>query len=511
MQNNWFRPLLRRRFLVALLIVFQVAFLIYVVMSYSNASKIVSAALTAVSVFAVLYIIMTPNKSSYKQIWIFQILLFPIFGGLFYLFFRFQSTPRQFYRRQVTLTELSRTALESTGRDALPEAVDKLPQYAPLIRYLQSFSGFPVYDRTATEYLSPGELFFERVIPELKKAEKYIFVEFFILRGGRLWDSILDILTEKAAAGVDVRVMYDDMGCFFTLPKGYRKELEKRGIKCLVFNAFRPVLSALQNNRDHRKIISIDGKVAFTGGINLADEYANFEQRLGHWKDCSILVKGDAAWSLTLIFLQLWDMCLKIAEDFSAFYPDKSAPHAESDGYVQPYADSPLDSEHVVEHIYVHIINSAKRYLYITTPYLILDDTLTSALSLAAKSGVDVRIITPYIADKKPVHFTTRSYYPRLIEAGVGIYEYSLGFIHSKTLVADDAIASVGTANLDFRSLYLQFECGVCLYGAQSVKALKTDFEKTLPSCKKISLADCKTGFFARLFQGVMRLFAPLM
>jgi cardiolipin synthase len=280
----------------------------------------------------------------------------------------------------------------------------------------------------------------------------------------------------------------------------------------MIFNPFKPILSSHQNNRDHRKIISIDGKVAFTGGINLADEYINAYERYGHWKDSGVMVEGEAAWSMTLIFLHMWNLEKQPKDDPLSFYPWKDAPCTiASDGYVQPYADSPIDDENVGEHVYIQIINNAKEYVYINTPYLVVDDNLLSALTLAAKSGVDVRIITPHRWDKWVVAITSRSYYRQLVMAGVKVYEYSGGFNHSKTFVSDDKVATVGTTNLDFRSLYLHFECGVWIYKNRAVQAVKEDFLSTIPVCHRITLADCARNAFQRVLQDVLRVFAPLM
>jgi cardiolipin synthase len=297
-----------------------------------------------------------------------------------------------------------------------------------------------------------------------------------------------------------------------SLPSNYKTHLEQKGIKCMVFNPFKPVLSSLQNNRDHRKIISIDGKVAFTGGINLADEYINAKERFGHWKDAAVMIKGEAAWSLTLIFLQMWNIYHRQKDDPTAFYPWKDNPCTiKSNGFVQPYADSPIDDENVGEHVYIQIINNAKDYVYINTPYLVVDENLLSALTLAAKSGVDVRIITPHRWDKWMVAITSRSYYRQLIQAGVKVYEYTQGFNHSKTFVSDDRVATVGTTNLDFRSLYLHFECGVWMYKTRAVMSVKEDFLNTLPICHEITKKDCARNAVQRIVQDVLRLFAPLM
>jgi cardiolipin synthase len=350
--------------------------------------------------------------------------------------------------------------------------------------------------------------------PELEKAEKYIFLEFFILRQGQLLNPIVDLLDRKARAGVDVRLIYDDLGCFTSLPPDYQRYLESRGIKCVVFNPFKPIWSSIQNNRDHRKIVSVDGKVAFTGGMNIADEYINVYEKYGHWKDAGIMLEGEAAWSLTLIFLHMWNLERKDSlDDIESFYPWKREPCTiPTEGYVQPYADSPIDEENVGEHVYIQIINNAKKYVYINTPYLVVDDNLLSALTLAAKSGIDVRIITPHRWDKWMVRVTSRSYYRQLVLAGVKLYEYTDGFNHSKTFVSDDKVATVGTTNLDFRSLYLHFECGVWIYRNGAVHAIREDFLKTVAdSCHLITLKDCARNALQRVIQDVLRLFAPLM
>jgi cardiolipin synthase len=305
-----------------------------------------------------------------------------------------------------------------------------------------------------------------------------------------------------------------------SLPANYKNNLEEKGIKCYVFNPFRPILSSLQNNRDHRKIISIDGKVAFTGGLNLADEYINTVDRFGHWKDAAIMLEGAGAWSLTLIFLEMWNTQESSLSEgspggnnrYSAFYPWKENPcTVESDGFAQPYADSPIDEENVGEHVYIQIINKAKKYVYINTPYLVIDDSLLSVLCLAAKSGIDIRIITPRRWDKWIVAITSRSYYRQLIAAGVKVYEYTSGFNHGKTFVCDDAVATVGTTNLDFRSLYLHFECGVLLYRSDAVQSVKADFLRTLPASHEVALNECARNAFQRIFLDVLRIFAPLM
>ena len=509
MNKKWLRKLFRQRMLVGLLIALQFAFMVYLLFSSSATSDVIAGVLKFISLVVSLYIFSRKDKGAYKLTWVFLILLFPLFGGLFYLMFSFQSTFRASAERVDAIAKRTRQYFSLPGT-CLEAAKAAVPSAIASLTYMYNFAGFPVYCANRTLYLSPGEEMLKKLCDQLEKAENYIFLEFFIIQEGKMWNSILEILERKAAAGVKVRLIYDDMGCFFLLPKKYPEKLKRLGIECVVFNPFRPVMSVIQNNRDHRKIAVIDGKVAFTGGINLADEYINAIEKHGHWKDSAVMVDGSAAWGLTVIFLQMWELCTNSAEDYSAYYPAEIPPLS-GQGYIVPYCDSPLDAENVGEHIYLQIINNAKKYVYITTPYLIIDSSTVSALSLAAKSGIDVRIITPEIWDKRLVHMTTRSYYRELIDAGVKIYEYSGGFIHSKTFVSDNYTATVGTANLDFRSLYLQFECGVLMYNTPAVKQVKEDFSATLERCRPITKEDCRANLITRFFQDILRLIAPLM
>lgn len=511
MRKRWLRALFRRRVLTIGLLILQIVFLCNLIADGSKLSERISGILTIVSVIAVLCIVSKKDKGAYKIAWIILILTFPLFGGLMYLMFNFQSSTRRFSDDILRAQQKAEPLYLLPGND-FEMAAEQQPEHIAQIRYLQDFAGFPVYGNTKTRYLTPGEQKFAVLLEELKKAKHYIFLEYFTIQEGLMWNSILEILKEKASQGVLVRVIYDDMGCFLTLPEHFAEQLKTYGIQCAVFNPFRPFLTVKQNNRDHRKITVIDGKVAFTGGINLADEYINAFEKHGHWKDSAIMVEGKAAWSFTLTFLQMWELCTHNDENYEAFYPwkEEKCPVVEK-GYVQPYADSPMDTENIGEHVYLQILNQAKNYVYINTPYLIVDDSVLSALCLAAKSGVDVRIITPHRWDKRLVHMTTRSYYRELLKAGVKIYEYTKGFNHSKTFVADDCTATVGTTNLDFRSLYLHFECGALLFDSAAVAEVRDDFLRTLDICQPITEKDCRASLAVRLFQDILRLFAPLM
>lgn len=508
MKRSWYREIIRRRIFIILLLMLQVA-LIAFVLNDSPVAKYLSDIFHVIGIYLAVYVIYKPDHTNSTTGWVFLLLLFPVAGALLYLLFHFQASTKNL-SKDVTRIESESRPLFNRQRDALKQARTSFPEYRNQFYYLQNHMGYPIYDQTEVTYYSPGEKFMPAFLSALESAEKYIFLEYFIIGEGKMWNQILDILKRKAAQGVDVRVMYDDIGCFVTLPKGYAKTLESYGIKCQVFNPFRPILSTIQNNRDHRKIASIDGKVAFTGGLNLADEYINLYEKYGHWKDCAIRLEGKAAWSLTIMFLQMWNICSGEKECFDQFFPEEIR-LPETDGFIQPYADSPLDNETVGEEVYLQMINSAKEYLYITTPYLILDDKMAGALAAAAKSGVDVRIITPHIWDKALVHITTRSFYRSLIKEGVKIYEYTPGYIHSKNFVVDDSIAAVGTINLDYRSLFLHFECGVLMCGSDVINDVKSDFLDTLEKCHQMTADECKSNVFVRLFQELMRLFAPLL
>ena len=351
------------------------------------------------------------------------------------------------------------------------------------------------------------------MLETLENAEHYIFLEYFIIAPGEMWDGILNVLEKKARAGLDVRLIYDDFGCVSTMPENFSAVLRSKGIRCEAFNPILPLAVALNNNRDHRKIAVIDGYIAFTGGINLADEYINRKKRFGYWKDTGIKLTGEAVRSFTVMFLELWSVLATEKIDYNKFDVHAWHPQTfEAKGFVQPYTDSPFDKLPTGESVYMNIINRAKHYVYIYTPYLICDNEVLTALCMAADSGVDVRIITPGIPDKKTVFFVTQSYYDRLVAHGVKIFEYQPGFVHAKCFVCDDEIAAVGTINLDFRGLYLHFECGVWMYGTDSVADVKGDFLDTQLKCREITLKEClEKSAWTRLWQSVLRLFAPLL
>lgn len=496
----------QRLFITIIILLIQVLFLIYIIMKFQESFIILYFITQLLGLLLILKIINSEINPGYKIAWIIPILIVPIFGILFYFIFGNKNEKKANESFQITNDELKHNLIQDE------EVIKKLKQkdisFYTQANYLYKTAKFPIYNNTKVEYLKIGEIYFEKLLEELRKAEKYIFLEYFIIEQGYMWDTILEILKEKANSEVDVRVIYDDMGCIATLPKKYYKQLESYNIKCHSFNKFIPVLNYKLNCRDHRKIAIIDGKVGFTGGINLADEYINKKVRFGHWKDNGVMIKGDAVWSLTVIFLTTWNHIYHYKDNFSNFKPIYKT---NSDGYIQPYNDTPLDKECVGENVYLNLINKANKSIYIMTPYLIIDNEMQESLKLAAKNGVDVRIIVPGIPDKKLVNEVTKAYYNSLLENDIKIYEYTKGFIHAKMIITDSNYASIGTVNMDYRSFYLHFECGVLMYDNSSIVDMEDDFMDILKECHQIKLEDTKISFLRSLKRAILRLFSPLM
>lgn len=497
-----------------LLLVIQAGWLFLLITELGNYSAIISVFLTLLSILVVLYIIYKEGNPAYKLAWIVPILVFPILGGLLYVA---MGNKRPAKRYRVAEKDLSdHLGLKMWQDEEVMEEIraqDEL--YYGQMNYVSKVCGYPVYRSESTKYYKIGEDYYKDLLEDLKKAKHYIFMEYFIVEEGKMFTPILEVLQQKAAEGLDVRFMYDDFGSASILPIGYHSKLEQMGIKCIAFNKFVPFISVAMNNRDHRKITVIDGHTAYTGGINLADEYINEKMRFGHWKDTGIRVQGDAVWNFTVMFLKMWNINRKTDTEFGAFHPgkykDEMVVEEADEGYVQPYADTPLDEEITGEDVYLNMINMAKRYVYIFTPYLIIDHEMITAITLAAKRGVDVRIVTPGIPDKKIVNAVTKSYYSILIKAGTRIFEYTPGFLHAKGVCVDDTIAAVGTINMDFRSLYLHFENGVLLYKTKSIAKLKEDMDATIAKSREISYEMSEKGKAFSIMKAVLRLFAPLM
>ncbi len=500
-----------RLFISVILIAVQLVVMV-VGINYLTSFKNVATVFYALSFLIAALILFRDENPAYKIAWLLPVLVFPVYGGIFYVMF---GNKKKYAWRSRKLQKLSKRYKEALTEGPQQDTVvhQALETMNPLFvrqsDYIFQTSGFPVWKNTQVNYFPSGEKFFDSLLDELKKAERFIFLEFFIVNMGEVWDTVFTVLADKAASGVDVRFMYDDVGSIMTLPSGFDRTLRSAGIKVVAFNPFAVHLNARFNYRDHRKICVIDGNIGYTGGLNLADEYVNRSIRYGHWKDTGVLIKGDAVWNLTLMFLQLWLFSTGEDMSFSRYRP--TAAYA-TDGFVQPFGDAPIDQHNVGENVYMQIINTAKRYVWITTPYLILDNEMLTSLRIAAESGIDVRIITPHYADKPYVHPVTQSYYHSLLESGVRIYEYIPGFIHSKMFVCDDELAVVGTTNMDYRSFFLHFECGIIFFGSSIAADVKKDIEDTLEISEEITLEKlARVPLIKRIIQGGLKFFAPLM
>lgn len=502
-----------RILLTAVFIFLQVGFLVFGMLQLLPHYQVLTVIMRVLGLFIVVFLVRREQNASYKIGWIILVLLLPLFGAPLYLCFGNQRNSGRI-RNRVAAEETAWRKRLRQNTAVMRECYADNPRIACTSNYLYRYSGFPLYHNSPVTYFPSGEAMFAAMKQALKSARHFIFLEYFIIGEGRMWNEILQILRNRAAAGVEVRVIYDDFGSIITLPANYWKKLSRYGIACQVFNPVVPLLAPVMNNRDHRKIMIIDGHTAFSGGINLADEYINEYPRFGHWKDTGFRMQGSAVWSYTAMFLSIWNAFRKDSAkdaEVDRFRPENSPmPPLQDDGFVQPFSDSPFDNEPVSRNLYMEILNQAQRYAYIFTPYLIPDDELKNAIGQAAKRGVDVRIITPGIPDKKIIFRVTRSYYLPLLRQGVKIYEYTPGFLHAKSCVCDDKYAVLGTINMDYRSLYLHYECGTLLYRSRAILDVRRDIEQTIRQSRQIRPENCKTSFLGLIYDALLRLFAPL-
>ena len=501
-----FELLFGHRVLTVLLILIQFA-VILALIAFGKRLLWLRIALSILSFVTALHQLTRPNKHAFKFPWIFLVLLFPIFGGVIYWILHFQTTSTKLRKSLCHSAEQWHAEFASLcqAQKSEPDSLrDK-----NFFSFMRNHANLPIYQNTAVRYYPDASPMHSDMLEDLKNAKRFIFMEYYIIEEGLMWNSILEVLRERVAAGVDVRVMYDDLGSLTSLPYNYKKELQSYGIQCQVFNRFSPRVTCFHNNRDHRKITVIDGKVAYTGGINLADEYINEKKLFGHWRDTAVRLQGDAVESFTLMFLQMWNLLSQSSQSLDQLMPEKT--ENSSSGWVLPYTDHPTENIHTGERIFLHAIQRAQSRLYITTPYLMIGDELITALKGCVQSGVDVRIITPGVPDKKLIYLTTRSYYSELLEAGVKIYEYTPGFIHAKSILCDDDFCVVGTSNMDYRSLYVNFECGACFYNAPIIQDVARDMEEIFSTSREVTVADCKTNFLQGILQDVCRLFAHIM
>ena len=506
--NRLGKILSSRLFVVSVLIFIQIAIIVLPMFFLSAYYIPLFLLFEVISFFISINIINRNNNPDFKIAWLIPVLCFPVGGALLYIMFgRTHLNKRN--------TRKLRAAVESSGDIIRPdnELLEMIGEKNAHIRreasYIINNSRSNIYAFTETEFLNPGTLFFDDLIYELQKAESYIFLEYFIIGDGEMWQQIYTILKEKAAAGVEVRLMYDDIGTINLLPVEFPEQLRSEGIKTVVFNPYKPSLDRFMNYRDHRKFAIIDGKVAFTGGINISDEYINRKERFGFWEDSCVKLNGDAVKKVVVLYLEMWYFVTGEEQDYQKYAIDYQS---KNDGFVIPFSDEPLFRGLIHENAYINVIDNAKKYVYICTPYLILDDVMENALIRAAKSGIDVKIITPHIPDKKLIFEMTRANYGRLIDCGVGIYEFVPGFIHTKMIISDGLTAIVGTCNFDYRSFYLHFENGVWMFRSKAVVQAHTSFMNSLAVSEKITPEICKDVSFGRqLIRSLLKVLSPLL
>ncbi len=512
-KRGFFAVVTGRTFLIVLLLLIQLGLLVW---GFERLGEYIHLGSAFASALMLIYIMNTDSDPTVKLTWSFIIALVPVLGIPLYFYIKLDLGHRAVQKaisRQIRETAAYFPLHPEEDRDVTKKLRATLPEAASISHYLTSTAGFPPYERSEVTYFPVGERKFEAMLRDLESAESFIFMEYFILSPGRMWDAILDILKRKVQAGVEVRFMYDGTCAFGDLPYSYPKELEALGIRCKMFAPVRPLVSTHYNNRDHRKILVVDGKVAYTGGVNIGDEYINEKPRFGHWKDTAIRVRGEAVRSFTLMFLQMWNANERAAGCcYDRYLPAPEDIALDAPGAVIPYGDSPMDRERVGETVYLHLINTARDYVWIMTPYLILDGETVSALTIAAKRGVDVRLILPHIPDKKYAFWLAKSHYRELVNAGVKLYEYTPGFVHAKVFLVDGRMGTVGTVNLDYRSLYHHFECGALLIDTPCLADIRADFEDTLEKSHRVTREDIDhEKFHVKFFGGLLKIVAPLM
>ncbi|MDD4077516.1 MAG: cardiolipin synthase [Bacilli bacterium] len=499
-----FKVLVSRAFIFSLLILLQLFFVAYLAWRLTYGRIYIYYFFNVLSVIVAISILNRSFNPAYKISWLLLVLIIPFVGVILYLLFGRLRLSRKTMR---LLNELYSKKAVELKKPEIETPIDN-EDFKKMTNYVTNLTGMPVYENTLSRLLPTGEEFHSVLLDELKRAKKFIFMEYFIISEGELWESIFEVLVEKVKEGVDVRIIYDDFGSLKGLRYNFKRRLSAKGIKIVNYNPFRPRLTMVINYRDHRKITVVDGEVGFIGGINIADEYINKKVLFGHWKDMAMLLKGEAVWNLTFLFLQMWQFCTKEQIEYRDYRPNITY---NTNGYIQPFGDGPLDNNQATADIYLQIINSAKKHIYITTPYLILDHETITALQIAAKSGVDVCILMPHIPDKKIIFAVSQSYFPELIAAGVKIYRYLPGFVHSKVVVVDDKIALFGSANLDFRSLYLHYEASCLLYKTKSILEMSLDFNKCLEVSHLVTYEECmKKSWLLRILVAILKAFAPM-
>lgn len=500
------KKIIERTFLIILSILLEFVISYKLMIYFYNEYYIIKILITILS-FLIVSNIVKNSKSLVNELpWIILILISPIAGTFIYILV-YHSVNKSKLLKHIQKEIKEADKYYQKDKDITKEINN---QQKDILKYLNNYLNYPVSKNNQVKYYKNGEEFFPDYLKDLKSAKKYIFLEYFIISNeGTMWTQILNILKEKANSGVEVRVMYDDMGCLPLLPENYQKYLESLNIKCVVFNKLKMFKGIFMNNRDHRKITVIDGNIAYTGGLNLSDEYINKKIKYGYWKDNAIKLQGNSVWNLTIMFLSLWNSYKKEDKDYLKFKTTDNL-KAKSNGYLSAYASVPINGVLEGEDVYLNIINKATKYVYIITPYLIIDTDMINSIILAFKRGVDVRIVIPGIPDKKVVYDLTMSYVKNLVDAGIKVYTYTPGFIHSKIFVSDDNKATVGTINLDYRSLYLHFENGVYLEDVKEIEDILNDVNNIITESHLLTKTETNYNIFRKVWQSILRFFAPL-
>lgn len=507
-----FKIIFSRTLIIILMILLQILVLFSSFTWLGNYLHYIWEGMSLLGALLIVYIINRDEPTEFKLSWIIPICVFPVLGALIYLFVISNAGGVGLKKKMGIRMKETKGLLYTSGETQ--KEIGKCPEYfRGFTRYMEQEAGYPAYHNSTAVYYPIGEDKFAELLVELRKAKKYIFLEYFIVERGIMWNAVLDILKEKVKEGVEVRVMYDGMCSILKLPYKYPEELRKYGIKAKMFAPIMPFLSTNQNNRDHRKIVVIDGNVAFTGGVNLADEYINKTVVYGHWKDVAVKITGDAVRSFTVMFLQMWNVSEKGSEEYERYLQDiEYEVPLYHDGFVIPYGETPTMKQEVAKTVYQSIINSSVKYVHIMTPYFIVEREFLDSMRFAAERGVEVSMILPHIPDKKIVYYIARTYYPELLAAGIHIYEYTPGFVHAKAFVSDDISATVGTINLDYRSFYHHFECGAYFYDNKVVGKVEEDFQNTLQKCKEVTMEYYKDiPIYQKIIGVVFKLVAPLM
>ncbi len=476
--------------------------------------------LAIISYAVIIYEVNRSSEPTFKMTWMFIIFIFPAFGIMLYVFNRANLQTKILLKRYIDIRRTTKIN-QIKNEETYAEIEENIPHCMGIINYLENCSGSPVYKNTDVEYFKIGEDMLEDMKKELSLAKRFIFMEYFIInahindaQNPHVWNEILEILKQKAKEGVQIRILYDGMGCLNTVPRDYSVTLNELGIKGKIFSPIIPLLSTHQNNRDHRKICIIDGKVAYTGGINLADEYANRKARFGHWKDTGIKLTGEAVAGFCALFLEMWNLQHKedSDEEIRKYIVASRYRKEDAQGYVIPFGDTPIDNDAVGKRVYIDILNNSKSYVHITTPYLVIDYEIYEAIKYATRRGVEVSIMMPHVPDKKYAFYLSRTYYPELLESGVNIYEYEPGFVHAKMSVGDGKMAMVGTVNHDFRSLYLHYECGALMIDVPQIQEVEDDFQNMVKKSIKITKEYYKKlPWYQRLYGQSIKLVAPLL